>query len=440
MVTSEIKTADLLERLARKSLDELVSSLPILRDLKEPDNKEDQCYVLSVRSLDGILHAQFTHDGVYKETPVGFFYMIEGEEHRFSLSDNHQRVPLQEGSVVIPLTAHGDGVPVEDPNGNQIKKRDWHALGIKVDDKNVLPLIIYEKHNSEPVIVLCAEPEYGYVSASGEEHRREVRDVAEPVQIAWRQHKSRELRKRINDFVRKKVIPTTTLAVIIPFFGYLVAGYVKINYTEQPESTRIRDKITPVATRIMDSYLKSLEPYICLPVHLDIPMSGEYWLKEDFQKRSLDFYKELGARGFLPTSFDMRALRARNAGKSYRLDFPNGKNINNLVYTARDLASGQSEFFLEGRGVGGANPFTSSDNVDSFIMDGDGLIDLFITLKPGDYKSCFVARPLQSVYDAWLRGGYQWQDLPAAQMQRQVARELVRIARSPERGTLLPAK
>ena len=439
MVTNEITTADLLERLARKTLDELVSSLPILRDLKEPDNKEHQCYVLSVRSLDGILHAQFTNDGVYKEKPVGFFYMIGSEEHRFSLSDNHQRIPLQEGSVVIPLTAHGDGIPVKDPNGNQIKNRDWYALGIKVDDKSVLPLIIYEKDNSEPVIVLCAEPEYGYVSARGEDHIREVRDVAEPVQIAWRQHIRGKLRERVNDFVREKVIPATALAVIIPFFGYLVAEAVKINYTEQPEPTRIRGRITPVATMVMDQYLKSLEPYICLPVHLDLPRSGKYWLKEDFQKMSLDFYKELDARGFLPPPFDMRALRARNAGKSYRLNFPNGKNINDLVYTAGDLASGQSEFFLTGRGVGGANPFTP-DNVDSFIMDEDGLIDLFITLKPGDYKSCFVARPLQSAYDAWLRGGYQWQDLPAAQMQKRVARELVRIARSPERGTLLPAK
>lgn len=234
----KISITDWLRRDGGQSIDELINSLPVLKSLKDPDNRADQALVLPVETISGVLHAQYVHNGTYVEKPVSFSYTAGGTKHKFSLSETYQRVPLKQGSVVLPLTAHEQGVPISvDPNGNPIEERDLHGLGIKVDDKNILPLFIYNKNNSRPIILLCAEPEYNYLSFAKDDLRRTIEGAVEPVRSAKHQHRFSELGKRrgsdeldwsnapsIVEYLDQYIIgqPHAKRAIAVAFSNYMV--------------------------------------------------------------------------------------------------------------------------------------------------------------------------------------------------------------------------
>ncbi len=153
----------------KKSLDELIDSLPILKDPRDPENRALQAFALPVKFVDGNLHAMYLRKGSYVERPVGFSYDYDGQ-HRFTLSERFERIPLGRKDLVIPLTVHEQGISVNiDPDGNPIPQRDLHGLGIMVDDKNTLPLLLSDS-DYQP-IVLLAEPEYNILDYEKGAHR-----------------------------------------------------------------------------------------------------------------------------------------------------------------------------------------------------------------------------------------------------------------------------
>lgn len=219
------------------SLDELVGSLPVLRDKGEPDNRENQALVLPVEYVDGVLHVQYLHEGSYVERPVSFSYMDGRTEVKFGLSDMYQRIPSREESVVIPLTAHEQGLPVRtDPSGNPIEERSVHGLGIKVDDKHVLPLFIYNRKNARPTILLCAEQEYNFLDIFAEDTRREIDALTKPIQDVKRHYRFDKLSERktgeldwsdapsIVGYLNKYIIgqPHAKRAIAVAFSNYMV--------------------------------------------------------------------------------------------------------------------------------------------------------------------------------------------------------------------------
>src|SRR3989338_7665538 len=426
-----MNTPDLFKGCGGQSLDELLNSLIVLKDPEDPENRENQEFVMSVGPVDGVIHAQYVHNGAYIEKPVGFFYRLSGIEHTFSLSDKYERVPIREGGVVIPLSVIEEAdLPLNGVKESSLEKRVVHPLGVRIDN-SVLLLWIYDKKKSEPLILLVDDPDVSYLNWLEAELKRTIEEAVEHMQSARRRHQFSELRHGINELVRAYVLPIAGVGISLALFGNVVAHGVRINYTEQPEPSRIRSAISVLPQKFLEQELKLLEPYSCLPVQFRSLDNDEFQFKGNFHEKSIVFYETLRARGYFPVPYAMRDLRVLNRGKNYELDIVEGNNRSTLVYTAEDLKqSFQSGFLLLER-------VANQNSLNLFVMDRDGVINYFITLNQED-SSCVALKPHQLIYKTWLQGDYQWEDLRFAQMQKKLARDLEKIARNPNRDLLRP--